>query len=117
MTYGTGCFAMLNLATTLKFRPGFLTTVLYRHKGVSHFALEGSIEAGGAHISWLKRLGLVLSDEELDPLCSQVKDAAGVRFYPFHGGAYSPYWRNEVSGQIKGLSFHSGRREIIRALL
>ena len=54
-TYGTGCFALINIGT--KFRTSknrLLTTVAYRFKGKPTYAIEGSIFVAGAAIQWLR---------------------------------------------------------------
>ena len=50
-TYGTGCFMLMNIGDKpIISKKGLLTTVAWREKGVTTYALEGSVFMGGAII-------------------------------------------------------------------
>ena len=54
-TYGTGSFTLMNLGTEPVFsKNGLLTSCAWSIKGVTNYALEGSIFQAGSVISWLK---------------------------------------------------------------
>ena len=65
-TYGTGCFALLNTgATRVASSQRLLTTIAYRIKGETAYALEGSIFVAGAAVQWLRDgLHLIARAEE-----------------------------------------------------
>jgi glycerol kinase len=54
-TYGTGCFAMINVGDTpLKSSNRLLSTICYQLNGKPTYALEGSIYVAGAAVQWLR---------------------------------------------------------------
>ena len=75
-TYGTGSFTLMNLGTKPVFsKNGLLTSCAWSHKGVTYYALEGSIFQAGSVISWLKdELHLIDSPAECDKYCESIKD-------------------------------------------
>lgn len=54
-TYGTGCFALMNIGSDFRVSQNrLLTTPAYRLDGKMVYALEGSIFIAGAAIQWLQ---------------------------------------------------------------
>ncbi|MEK9968226.1 MAG: glycerol kinase GlpK, partial [Ferrovibrio sp.] len=54
-TYGTGCFALVNIGhEPVLSNNRLLTTVAYRLNGKTTYALEGSIFVAGAAVKWLR---------------------------------------------------------------
>src|SRR3546814_3618829 len=54
-TYGTGCFALVNIGERpVQSQHRLLTTVAYRLNGKPTYALEGSIFVAGAAVKWLR---------------------------------------------------------------
>ena len=120
-TYGTGCFILMNTGTKpILSKNGLLTTVLYKlnENSPTSYAFEGAVEWGGATIEWAKNnLGLFKDFKEFDQLLTSVNDNGGVYFVPAFSGLFSPYWRNDARGTILGLSLHSSKGHILRALM
>jgi len=118
-TYGTGCFAVLNTGSRLvRSKHRLLTTMAYRLRGKSTYALEGSIFVSGAAIQWVRdRLGLIGHAAESADLAASVTDTGGVYLVPAFVGMGAPYWDPEARGAIVGLTRDSGRAEIVRAAL
>eukprot|EP01017_Pseudomicrothorax_dubius_P003102 TRINITY_DN10360_c0_g1_i6.p1 TRINITY_DN10360_c0_g1~~TRINITY_DN10360_c0_g1_i6.p1 ORF type:complete len:499 (+),score=121.57 TRINITY_DN10360_c0_g1_i6:54-1550(+) len=119
-TYGTGCFLLLNTGERLSFsKRGILSTVCYKiGQSPAVYAFEGAIECGGSSINWLRnKLHLFSSYDELNTIEERAPDNGGVYFLPAFNGLFSPYWRSDVTGKIAGLTFHSGKDHIVRALL
>lgn len=118
-TYGTGCFALMNIGVEFKqSQHRLLTTVAYRINGQITYALEGSIFVAGAAIQWL-RDGLNLFDNasESEVLALSVEDNNEVYFVPAFTGLGAPYWCPEAKGLIMGLSRESTQAHIVRAAL
>jgi glycerol kinase len=117
-TYGTGSFVLMNVGTICP-EPveGLLTTVAWSLPGAAPvYALEGSIFATGAAISWLRDgLGIIDSPAEIGPLAESVRDAQGVAFVPAFSGLGSPWWDPHARGTIVGLTRGSGRAQLARA--
>jgi glycerol kinase len=117
-TYGTGSFVLMNVGTTCP-EPveGLLTTVAWSLPGEAPvYALEGSIFATGAAITWLRDgLGIIDSPADIGPLAESVRDAQGVAFVPAFSGLGSPWWDPHARGTIVGLTRGSGRAQLARA--
>lgn len=118
-TYGTGCFALMNIGS--EFRPSknrLLTTVAYRIDGQISYAIEGSIFVAGAAIQWLRDgLGLFADAAESEAMATSVVDNNEVYFVPAFTGLGAPYWCPEARAMIVGLSRESTRAHIVRAAL
>ncbi|MBV9378873.1 MAG: glycerol kinase, partial [Alphaproteobacteria bacterium] len=67
-TYGTGAFALLNTGPEPAIsRHRLLTTIGYRLRGETAYALEGSIFVAGAAVNWLRdRLGVIATAAETE---------------------------------------------------
>jgi glycerol kinase len=118
-TYGTGCFALMNIGEQCKLSQNkLLTTVGYKINGQTSYALEGSIFIAGAAIQWL-RDGLNIFDDsaQSETLAISVDDNNGVYFVPAFTGLGAPYWRPEARGLITGLGRESTKAHIARAAL
>lgn len=118
-TYGTGCFALMNIgAEFIQSENRLLTSIAYRIDGAVTYALEGSIFVAGAAVQWL-RDGLKLFDDaaESEALARSVADNNQVYFVPAFTGMGAPYWRPDVKGVIVGLSRESTAAHITRAAL
>lgn len=116
-TYGTGCFMVLNTGTkALQSKHRLLTTVAYRLKGKTYYALEGSIFMAGATIQWI-RDGLRLIEHAKDS--QQMAEDTGyenpVYMVPAFTGLGAPYWDPMARGAILGLSRDTGIKEIVTA--
>ena len=116
-TYGTGCFMILNtgeVAVTSENR--LLTTVAYRLKGNTTYALEGSIFVAGAAIQWLRDgLKLISHASETEHLASQGAGSRGVYFVPAFTGLGAPWWDPHARGAILGLTRDTGIAEVVTA--
>ena len=118
-TYGTGCFALMNIGAEFKqSQHRLLTTVAYRINGQITYAFEGSIFVAGAAIQWLRDgLGLFDNASESEALALSVEDNNEVYFVPAFTGLGAPYWCPEAKGLIMGLSRESTQAHIVRAAL
>jgi len=116
-TYGTGAFLVLNTGRQLvRSQNRLLSTIAYRLKGETTYALEGSILSAGATIQWLRDgLGIVARAPEIELLAQSVADTGGVYLLPAFTGLGAPYWDPDARGAIVGLTRATGRGEIARA--
>jgi len=117
-TYGTGSFVLMNVGERCPDPvEGLLTTVAWALPGRPPvYALEGSIFATGAAISWLRDgLGVIDSPADIGPLAESVRDSQGVTFVPAFSGLGSPWWDPNARGTIVGLTRGSGRAQLARA--
>ncbi|MDE1149305.1 MAG: glycerol kinase GlpK [Azospirillaceae bacterium] len=118
-TYGTGCFALMNIGD--RPRPSthrLLTTLAYRLDGRASFALEGSIFVAGAAVQWLRDgLGLIPDAASSQAHAQALADTGGVYLVPAFTGLGAPYWDPDARGAILGLTRDSGVSHIVRAAL
>ena len=116
-TYGTGSFTLMNLGTEPVFsKNGLLTSCAWSIKGVTNYALEGSIFQAGSVISWLKdELCFINDPKECDDICNSIEDCGGVYLVPAFTGLGAPYWKPDARGILTGLTRGTGRSQIVRA--
>ncbi len=118
-TYGTGAFALVSTGTTaVPSEHGLLTTIAWRLRGETTYALEGSTFIAGAIVQWLRDgLGFFGSSAEIEALAQSVPDTGGVVLVPALTGLGAPHWRPEARGAIFGLTRGTTRAHIARAAL
>jgi len=118
-TYGTGCFALMNIGEKPRLSEHrLLTTIAYRLEGKPVYALEGAIFVAGAAVQWLRdKLGVIQTAEETEELARSLRSNKGVYLVPAFTGLGAPYWDPDARGVICGLTRDSGRAELARAAL
>ncbi|MBZ5575668.1 MAG: glycerol kinase GlpK [Acidobacteriia bacterium] len=119
-TYGTGCFLLMNTGGEIVHsRHGLLTTVAFRLKDQrARYALEGSVAITGALVQWIRdNFGLIGKSAEIEALARTVEDNGGVYFVPAFSGLYAPYWKHDARGVIAGLTRHTNKGHLARAVL
>lgn len=118
-TYGTGAFLLLNTGENpVPSTNGLLTTVAWRLRGRTTYALEGSAFIAGAAVQWLRDgLGIIQTSAEVEALAASVPDSAGVMFVPALAGLGAPHWRPDARGVIVGLTRGVNRGHLARAVL
>ena len=118
-TYGTGCFALINIGDSFReSKNRMLTTVAYRLNGKTTYAIEGAIFSAGAAIQWLRDgLGIIGSAAQTEEIARSVPDTGGVYLVPAFTGLGAPYWNPHARGSLTGLTRGSSRAHIVRAAL
>ncbi|MCD6205899.1 MAG: glycerol kinase GlpK [Candidatus Marinimicrobia bacterium] len=118
-TYGTGCFAMLNIGETFRLsEKGLLTTLAIDKQGKPCYAFEGSIFIAGAVIQWLRdELQMIENAADSETAALKVPDNNGVYIVPAFVGLGAPHWDMDARGIITGLTRGTNRNHIIRAAL
>jgi glycerol kinase len=118
-TYGTGSFMLLNTGETpVMSKNKLLTTVAWRIKNRTFYALEGSVFIAGAVVQWLRdELQIIRTAAEIEDLAASVPDTAGVYFVPAFSGLGAPHWDQYARGTISGLTRGANRAHIARAAL
>ncbi len=118
VTYGTGCFLLMNTGTKAQTSEnGLLTTIAASADGSIRYALEGSVFISGALIEWLKDIGLVESASETSDMAVRVDSTDGVYVVPAFTGLGTPYWDPGARGAILGLTRGTTKDHIVRAAL
>ncbi|WP_311029037.1 glycerol kinase GlpK [Mesorhizobium koreense] len=118
-TYGTGCFALLNTgAEMVRSKNRLLTTIAYRLKGRTTYALEGSIFVAGAAVQWLRDgMKMIGHASESGKLAAKADPAQAVYLVPAFVGLGAPHWDADARGAVFGLTRNSGPAELARAAL
>lgn len=118
-TYGTGCFILMNTASTPKqSENGLLATVAYKINNKITYALEGSVFNAGCIIDWYcKTLGLCKDVKNINDYAMRVPDNAGVYLVPAFTGLGTPYWDMEAKGTLTGLTRGTNKYHLARAVL
>ncbi len=118
-TYGTGCFALLNIGRApVASKNKLLTTIAYQLDGVRSYALEGSIFSAGAAVQWLHDgLKVMQSAGEAGGLAQAADPTQEVILVPAFVGLGAPHWRPDVRGALFGLTRATGPRELAQAAL
>lgn len=118
ITFGTGCFALLNAGKDVKEIPnGIIKTIAWRLNNTSIYALEGSAFSAGSMIKWLKEsLELLNSYDQLENVLNNHFNNE-VYVIPAFVGLGSPYWNSEVRASIFGLDFSTTKEDLIYAVV
>ncbi|PWJ18216.1 glycerol kinase GlpK [Jannaschia seohaensis] len=118
-TYGTGCFALLNVGDApVASTHRLLSTVAYQLDGKPTYALEGSIFVAGAVVQWLRDgLGIIGKAADTGPLAEKADPQQRLYLVPAFTGLGAPYWDADARGAIYGLTRGSGPAEFARAAL
>lgn len=119
ITYGTGCFSLLNTGGELvKSKNRLLSTIAYRLDGQTTYAVEGSIFVAGAGVQWLRDgLGIIESASQSGELAAKADPEQSVYLVPAFVGLGAPYWDAEARGAMFGLTRSTGPAEIAKATL
>ena len=118
-TYGTGAFVLLNTGTKKIYSKNrLLTTIAYRIKGKTTYAMEGSIFIAGAGVQWLRdRMKFFKKAPETEKIVKSLKDNKDVYIVPAFTGLGAPYWNANSRGVLSGLTRDTGPKEIVRAII
>lgn len=119
ITYGTGCFALLNTgAEPVASTNRLLTTVACQIGGQRSYALEGAIFVAGAAVQWLRDgLRIIRQASEAEELAVKANEANELYLVPAFVGLGAPWWDPDARGSLFGLTRSSGPAEIARATL
>lgn len=119
VTYGTGCFLLMNTQDKkVESKNGLLTTLGCSLTKKPTYALEGSVFIGGALVSWLKdELMLIDSPSQSEEYALKVKDTNGVYIVPAFVGLGAPYWHSQSRGLITGITRGCNKYHLVRACL
>jgi glycerol kinase len=116
-TYGTGAFVLLNTGRKKVYSKNrLLTTIGYRIKGQTTYALEGSIFIAGAGVQWLRdKIKFIKKASDTEKIIKSLKSNNGIYLVPAFTGLGAPYWAVNARGILSGLTRDTGPKEIVRA--
>ncbi len=118
-TYGTGSFILMNTGPNLKrSSTRMLTTVAWKLKGTTHYALEGAAFTAGAAVQWVRDgLGLIKHSADIEKLARKTSTSDGVIFVPALTGLGSPYWAPDARASFLGITRGTKPEHMARAVL
>ena len=118
-TYGTGAFVLLNTGNKIIYSKNrLLTTIAYRIKGKTTYAMEGSIFIAGAGVQWLRdRMKFFKKAPETEKIVRSLKSNSDVYLVPAFTGLGAPYWNANARGVLSGLTRDTGPKQIVRAII
>jgi len=118
-TYGTGCFALMNIGEKpVTSKNGLLTTIAWKRNGVITYALEGSVFIGGAAIQWLRdEMKIIKAGPETEKMAYSCESTEGVYVVPAFTGLGTPYWDDSCRGAVFGLTRGANKNVFARATL
>lgn len=113
VNYGTGGFFLVNTGPKRCAVPGLLTSIAWSNETETTYLVEGTVNGIGPLFTWLRDLGLITSEAEIDAACAQSKER--VFFLPALIGLGAPHWDNTVPTSIVGLTGASRKEDLVRA--
>ena len=118
-TYGTGAFVLLNTGNKKIYSTNrLLTTIAYRIRGKTTYAMEGSIFVAGAGVQWLRdRMKFIKKAPETEKIVNSLKGNNGIYLVPAFTGLGAPYWNANSRGVLSGITRDTNPNEIIRATI
>ncbi len=116
INYGTGGFLMVNTGNELIPAPGLMASVHYSTDHDRHYLLEGSVNAVGDSLIWLRdNLRLFTDFAEIDDLCW--KASTDVLVFIGLNGTGAPHWESGISSSVHGLTAKSTSADIVRGTI
>lgn len=116
-TYGTGSSIMMNIgAEPVASKNGLMTSLAWQIDGKSTYVLEGNVNYSGAVVKWLRDdLGLFHNDSETVAMAEKANNEDKTYLVPAFTGLGAPYWNDNATGIIVGMTRNTRKNEIVRA--
>ena len=117
ITYGTGCFMMMNTGSEAIASPsGLLTTIGWQIGDEVTYALEGSVFIAGALMQWLRDdLDFFTDVAETEAMATAIPSTEGLYIVPAFVGLGAPYWDPYARGLMAGITRGTTKNHIVRA--
>jgi glycerol kinase len=113
INFGTGGFLLVNTGEDLIKTQSLMASVLRSAKDGNRYLLEGSVNAAGDALAWLKEnFGLISGYDEVDDLCWKAASDAVV-FIGLNGTG-APHWETDISSSLHGLTERTTAADIVR---
>lgn len=120
-TYGTGAFILVNTANEIiHSKNKMLTTVAFRHRNKTSYAIEGSTYIAGAAVQWLRdNLKIIKSSSDIEELATKSSqiNTEDLFFFPFFTGIAAPYWKSDIKASITGITRGTSNEDIAMVCL
>ncbi|WP_245427530.1 FGGY family carbohydrate kinase [Pleomorphomonas carboxyditropha] len=114
-TYGTGTSLMSLVPQRVRSRHGLSGTIAWSLGDRVWHALEGNISVSGQTVAFMASLIGLKDAAALADLAMTVPSSHGITFVPALVGLGAPHWRNDVRGEISGLTLGTQPAHLARA--
>jgi glycerol kinase len=117
ITYGTGCFMVMNTGSEPILSPsGLLTTIAWQIGDKVTYALEGSVFIAGALMQWMRDdLNLFKDVSKTEEMATAIPSTEGLYIVPAFVGLGAPYWDPYARGIIVGITRGTTKNHVVRA--
>jgi glycerol kinase len=117
ITYGTGCFMVMNTGSEPISSPsGLLTTIAWQIGDKVTYALEGSVFIAGALMQWMRDdLNLFKDVSKTEEMATAIPSTEGLYIVPAFVGLGAPYWDPYARGIIVGITRGTTKNHVVRA--
>ena len=112
VNYGTGGFFLVNTGPQRCAVPGLLTSIAWSNEKETTYLIEGTVNGISPLFAWLRHLGLIRSEREIDAACAKSRER--IFFLPALIGLGAPHWDNTVRTSLFGLTAASRREDLVR---
>lgn len=116
-TYGTGSSVMMQTADQLvDSESGLVASIAWQLGDKASYVLEGNVNYSGAVVSWMKDDARLISDpSEAEDCARRANPADRTYLVPAFTGLGAPWWDDEATAIICGMTRVTGRDELVRA--
>jgi len=117
ITYGTGCFMVMNTgAEPIPSPSGLLTTIAWQIGDEVTYALEGSVFIAGALMQWMRDdLNLFADVAKTEEMATAIDSTDGLYIVPAFVGLGAPYWDPYARGIMVGITRGTTKNHVVRA--
>ena len=117
ITYGTGCFMVMNTGTEPIPSPsGLLTTIAWQIGDTVTYALEGSVFIAGALMQWMRDdLNLFADVAKTQEMATAAGSTEGLYIVPAFVGLGAPHWDPYARGIMVGITRGTTKNHVVRA--
>lgn len=117
ITYGTGCFMLINVGEKLGTVPkGMLGTIAWVIDGKATYAIEASIFIGGSLVQWLRdNLEIIKHAQQTETMSKNSNQR--IHFIPTFQGVKTPTWNPDVKGALFGMDLATTKDDIAKAAI
>ncbi|MBI4055350.1 MAG: glycerol kinase [Elusimicrobia bacterium] len=115
LNYGSGGFWATHTGAEAIRVPGILTSIAWTRNGQAEYLLEGTVNAVGHAFIWLKQLGILKTEKELERLCRASQGKVLCRLAL--GGLGAPHWDPGAKTSWEHLTPQTTRADLVRAVV
>ncbi|HET6369966.1 MAG TPA: FGGY family carbohydrate kinase [Nitrospiria bacterium] len=120
INYGTGAFFLLHTGGKIRRRPGLLTSIASSDANGADYLLEGTVNAVGSLLDWMRNLVGLPKGVLPDAACQSSARKKGSRrgpgpiLVPALRGLGAPHWLDRVPSFLTGLGEGTRREDLFR---